>query len=292
MAAPSVRSFARHFASIAFAGASVLITSLWIAICAAAPEFIWQGLRIAFEHPSWADALSALLIGLILAFFVEPATERVRYLLHLVRENRDLVDHRPRNVFFTTCLSLVFALTSVGLHDAMSAFLSGHGGDMAEGTGLGAGIALTTEWAFIPFTIMLAWQSVSVRWFAVPTGIIALASPGISGWLFGWSAQTIIATMISCSLILALGYRSVTKPPREHAFARCARVVALVGAVWLASALLIDALLGFAHLNPLKFYSPSGFFGDMRFYFGWILGLLLAPSARPRRTDAIDTKSG
>jgi hypothetical protein len=116
--------------------------------------------------------------------------------------------------------------------------------------------------------------------------------PGISGWLFGWSTQTIIATTIPCSLILALGYRSVTKPPHEHAFARCARVVALVGAIWLASALLIDALLGFSHLNPLKFYSASGFFGDMRFYLGWTLGLLLAPSAQPRRTDAIATKSG
>ena len=292
MAPPSVRWFARHFASWAFAGASVLITSLWIAICAAAPEFIWQGLRIAFEHPSWADVLSALLIGLILAFFVEPATERVRYLLHFVGENRDVVEHRPRNVFFTACLSLAFALTSVGLHDAMSAFLSGHGENAAEGTGLVAGISLTTEWAFIPFTIMLAWQSAPVRWLAVPTGIIALASPGISGWLFGWSAQTIIATMIPCTLILALGYRSVTKPPHEHGFARCARIVALVGVIWLASALLIDALLGLAHLNPLKFYSASGFFGDMRFYFGWTLGLLLAPSAQPQRTDVTAAKSG
>jgi hypothetical protein len=118
--------------------ASIFITSLWVAICAVAPEFIWRGLRAAYEHPDWSDLLSALLIGLILAFFVEPATERVRDLLHLARTKNDFVEGRPRNVFFTACLSLVFALTSVGLHDAMSAFISGHG-EGAEGIGIGCG---------------------------------------------------------------------------------------------------------------------------------------------------------
>src|SRR5271155_593939 len=116
---PSVRSRAHRFASWATAVASVFITSLWVAIGAVAPEFIWQGLRIAYEHPDWSDLLSALLIGLILAFFVEPATERVRDLLHLARTKTDFVEGRPRNVFFTACLSLAFAPTSVGLHDAM-----------------------------------------------------------------------------------------------------------------------------------------------------------------------------
>jgi hypothetical protein len=145
------------------------------------------GLPIAFEHPSWADVISALLMGLILAFFVEPATERVRYLLHLARKQRAPVHHRNGNVFFTVCLSLVFALTSVGLHDAMTAFISGHG--ETEGSGLAVGILLTTESAFIPFTVALAWQCAPMRVMAVPTAIVALTSPAIAGWLFGWSAR-------------------------------------------------------------------------------------------------------
>jgi hypothetical protein len=107
--------------------AAVLIVSLWVAICAVAPEFIWQGLRIAYAHPGWSDLLSALLIGLILAFFVEPATERIRDLLHSTKASVGAEEGRSRSVFFTAILSLTFALTSVGLHHAMSAFLIGHG---------------------------------------------------------------------------------------------------------------------------------------------------------------------
>jgi hypothetical protein len=49
----------------------------------------------------------------------------------------------------------------------------------------------------------------------------------------------------------------------DRAFARCARVVAVVGAVWIGAAL-------------------ANLFADMRFYLGWTL--LLAPSRRARRT--------
>jgi hypothetical protein len=273
---PSVRSRAHRFAAWAMAVASIFITSLWVAICAVAPEFIWRGLRTAYEHPDWSDLLSALLIGLILAFFVEPATERVRDLLHLARTKNDFVEGRPRNIFFTACLSLVFALTSVGLHDAMSAFISGHG---AEGVGIRAGISLTTEWAFVPFALMLAWQCVRHRWLVVPTGVVALASPAIAGWLFGWSTKTILDTIIPCAIVLALGYRAVAKPPANRALARCARIVAVVGAVWIGAALGIDTVLGFFRLNPFNLYSAPDVFADMRFYLGWTLGLLLAPSA-------------
>jgi hypothetical protein len=118
------------------------------------------------------------------------------------------------------------------------------------------------------------------RWIAVPTGAVALASPAIAGWLFGWSAKSMLDTIIPCSIVLALGYRAVAKPPAERAFARCARIVALVGMIWIGAALVVDAALGFFRLNPFKLYSASDVFADMRFYLGWTLGLLLAPSAR------------
>jgi hypothetical protein len=59
------------------AGSVALIVAFWVAICAAAPEVIWQGLRIAAGHLTRADLLSALLLGLILAFFVEPLLRRI-----------------------------------------------------------------------------------------------------------------------------------------------------------------------------------------------------------------------
>jgi len=46
---------------------SVLICAFWVSICAAAPEFIWQGLLLALDHVDTAELLGALLIGLVLA---------------------------------------------------------------------------------------------------------------------------------------------------------------------------------------------------------------------------------
>jgi hypothetical protein len=66
-------------------------------------------------------------------------------------------------VFYTASLSLAFALTSVGLHDAISSFIVGHG-EGAGGIGIAAGISLTTEWAFVPFSVTLAWQCLRPHW--------------------------------------------------------------------------------------------------------------------------------
>jgi hypothetical protein len=90
--------------------------------------------------------------------------------------------------------------------------------------------------------------------------------------------------MIPCAIVLALGYRAIAKPPANRAFARCARIVAVVGAGWIGAALVIDAVLGFFHLNPFKLYSASDAFADMRFYLGWTLGLLLTPYAAREAT--------
>jgi hypothetical protein len=261
--------------------AAVFIVSLWVAICAVAPEFIWQGLRIAYAHPGWSDLLSALLIGLILAFFVEPATERIRDLLHSTKASVGAEEGRSRSVFFTGILSLTFALTSVGLHHAMSAFLIGHG-ESAEGVGIEGGIRLAFEWAFVPFTATLAWQCTGPRWLAFPAGILALVSPVVAGWLYGWSAKTILETIIPCSIVLILGYRTIIQSPADHAFARCARIVSFVGAAWIAAEFAIDVILGFLH-PFLKLYTTTELFADLRFYIGWTLGLLLAPPDQPSR---------
>jgi hypothetical protein len=53
----------------------------------------------------------------------------------------------------------------------------------------------------------------------------------------------------------------------------------------IGAALVIDAVLGFFHLNPFKLYSAPDAFADMRFfYLGWTLGLLLTPYAAREAT--------
>src|SRR5271170_4302817 len=108
-------------------------------------------------------------------------------------------------------------------------------------------------------------------------GIFGGVSTGIAGWVFSWSGRAVITTAIPCVLILGLGYRQATKEPRPRAFLRCARSVALVAAIWLASALLLDAILNFYRVDQLRLYDASSFWTDVRFYLGWSAGLVLAP---------------
>jgi hypothetical protein len=287
MSLPALQPPRPRFAQVASTCTSAITSSLWIAICAAAPEFIWQGLRIALKDPTWADLFSALLIGLILAFFVEPVMERIRDLLHWTR-HRGSAESKPRNALYTASLSLAFALASVCLHDAITAFVSGHGAEHAAAhSGLEAGIMLVIEWAIVPLAITLAWLSTRQRWLAVPMGVIGGASPCLAGWLFAWSAQAVITTAIPCLLILGFGYRQARKEPRRRVFARCAHSVALVAAIWFAIVLLLDAILAFYHVDQFELYSPSDFWVDVRFYFGWGLGLMLAPSPFDRTADTI-----
>jgi hypothetical protein len=265
------RSSIRRFAHAMFASIAVLVTSFSIAICAAAPEFIWQGMRIALTQPHWLDLMSALLIGLNLAFFIEPGMGRLRDLIYR-EEPREPAKSNPLDIFFTASLGLAFALASVCLHDAMSAFVSQSG--TTDTPGLRTPVLLIADWAIVPFAIALAWQSVGSLPCAIVTGIIAAASPFIAGWLFAWSARDVITTAIPCLLILALGYRRVAGKLKLSLLARHAPLVAFVAASWLIVALLVDIGLGLFHFKHLRLYSSSRFLIDLRFYFGWTAGLV------------------
>ena len=189
------------------AGTAIVISAFWVSICAAAPEFIWQGLHLAVGHLNRTELLGALLIGIVLAFFVEPVMEHIRVLLSRPR-HQQRSDHQPSNALFAASLALAFALTSVCLHEAMTAFVSERGGaPAAPDAGLAAGIELTVAWAIVPFAVTIAWLTVRPRWLAVPTGGFAIAASYLTGWLFNWPLQSVITTTIPCLVILAMGYR-------------------------------------------------------------------------------------
>lgn len=267
----------RSVGRAALAGVAVVLCAFWVSICAAAPEFIWQGLHLALGHLTRTDLLAALLVGLVLAFFVEPVMERIRHLLSR-QSHRQHVAFRAHDALFTTGLSLAFALTSVCLHEAMTAFASGRGSELSGAeAGLAAGIELTTSWAIVPFAITVAWLTVRPRWLAVPTGAAAAASC-LTGWLFDWPLESVIATTIPCLIILALGYRRVLRTPSHRVLVRCARSVALVGTSWLVFAAVFDAVAPLLHLGHVELYDAPSFWMDVRFYVGWTVGLALAPS--------------
>lgn len=260
------------------AAIAVVISAFWVSICAAAPEFIWQGLRLALGHLNRTELLAALLVGLVLAFFVEPVMERIRHLLSRPPQ-RQHVEFRAHGALFTAGLSLVFALTSICLHEAMTAFASGRGSELSGAeAGLAAGIELTTSWAIVPFAITIAWLTVRPRWLAVPTGAVAAAAPCLTGWLFDWPLESVIATTIPCLIILGLGYRHTLRTPSHRVLMRCARSVALVGTGWLVVAAVFDATTPLLNLGHVALYDAPSFWMDLRFYIGWTVGLALAPS--------------
>jgi hypothetical protein len=238
---------------------AALSVSLWIAICATAPEFIWQGFWATVRHFSRADLLAALLIGLVLAFFVEPLLDNIR---RLVGHHGATEDREPRSPVFTVCLSMAFALVSVCLHDALTAFVSGRAPD----TGIDIAVTLTIGWAVVPLFVTAAWLSRGQRALTIPASVLAVLSPFLTAWLFSWSLASAISTAIPTAFIVLLGY---SRSSGRRGFAPSAFRLATIAALWLALAAATDEA---THL-----YTGEELWIDLRFYAGWVLGLLLAP---------------
>jgi hypothetical protein len=288
---PVAEYMQRRPAAALLAGLSAATFSLWVAICTAAPEFIWRGLRIATGHIERADLYSALLVGVILAFFVEPLMERLRGL------GGHAQPHAGRGVLFTAAIGLVFAFVAVCLHDAMKAFLAAQDQHAGPGTvlpksGLMGGLFLTVGWAMVPFATSLAWFGARRRWLAAPLGLAAALSAYGAGSLFAWSRVEIVTTMVPCVAILLLGYRQTPGADSADPRSRQARLVAQVAGAWLLAALLLELILDAVHLKRFALYSPGGIWMDFRFYLGWVLGLLLAPSPAAYRWTVVPRPVG
>jgi hypothetical protein len=237
---------------------SVLSASLWIAICAASPEIIWQGFWASIHHFSRADLLSALLIGLVLAFFIEPVLEAIRRLIGR-GPTEDRETHSP---IFMVCLSMAFALMSVYLHDALATFVAGHEPD----TGIEVAVTLTIGWAVVPLLVTASWMSRGQPFLAISIGALAILSPFLFSWLFSWSLASAIYTAIPALFIVLFGYSS---RPGHLAFTSSAFKLSVIAAIWLALAAATDKV---THL-----YTVEELWVDLRFYAGWVVGLLLAP---------------
>jgi hypothetical protein len=262
----------------ALAGIAATVSALSIAICAAALELVWQGLLLASSHISRFDLLSALLIGLVLAFLVDPLMERIRSALSRDRPQEAATVSNGRNPLFSTCIGIAFAFVSVCLHSALASFVSGPGGHAgADLAVLEAAVRLTAAWALVPFFVTLAWMGARRWWVKVPFGIVAATSPLFVGWLFSWTWQTIVITAVPCVAILLRGYRQALSEPRQFGFAPYARTVVFMAAIWLAATALVEVVLYSLAIDPLQFSGFLEFWIDARFYLGWALGLLLTP---------------
>ncbi|MBN8994890.1 MAG: hypothetical protein J0H94_06675 [Rhizobiales bacterium] len=252
------------------AAAAATVAALWMSTCAAAPELIWQGLKLFLDHLSWTAVGVAILMALVFVCFVEPVLRRLRsLLLHAPDEEPG---HRPASILLWSALGLVFGFVSVCLHEAVAEFIAGHGSGAQEV------IQLAVSFAAIPFMVTVAWQAAGNRILAIPLAILATISPLAAGWLFGWDAQAIFTTTVPGLAILFLGYRQSRLHP-DSRLGSYALIVVLVAAMWLAVALLSDGILFAVTGKPAWLYDWADFFIDLRFYIGWALGLILAPAS-------------
>lgn len=257
-------------------GSSAVTGALAVAISSAAPEFIWQGLHHLFGHFGWASVVSTILIAVILVFFVDPILERVRRWLG---DGRTGEHGRPRHLLVTATISLLVAMVSVGLHDAMSAFAAGDGSGDSEG--VSRAVTVTISWGIVPFAITLAWQAAAHRWLAIPLGVVAALSSFAAAWYFDWGVDSAMTTAIPCLAIQFFGYRNTGSPDTPVHLPDYARTLAAVAIVWLLFAGVVDGVVALTHAPLPKLYDAPDYLIDARFYLGWYLGLLLARPARP-----------
>ena len=80
------------------------VFTLWVSICAFTPEFIWQGFVLLRGHFGPVEAYSALFIGTLFAFFVEPVVERLR------AGRWRLAHEHTKGLLLGAVVSLAFAL--------------------------------------------------------------------------------------------------------------------------------------------------------------------------------------
>lgn len=248
-----------------------LLFAVWVAICAVAPEFIWQGFLQIAGHFSWGTVASTLLVGAIVAFFVEPLMERLRLVrFHIVHQHQT-----PTRV---TVSAFSLAILAVFVHDAIVAFTSGGGVEEQTGNSLVYAISEVFQWSWIPLVVTLAWvyarQSRWIRWAAM---LMALASIGLVGPAFDWDAIDVITTAVPCVCVLFGGYYVMRRYPGNAALSHCTSLTAAIAIVWLVLTGVLQALLWLFAVKALRVYTWTEYAIDFRFYLGWVIGLAVAP---------------
>ena len=249
--------------------------ALWVAVCAASPEFLWQGLFSLFGHFSLTDAAAALLIGAILAFFVEPVLERLRSF-------GDAPEHAPKSPAFAACEALSFAIVAVCVHEAITVYVAASHSNEQAAENLAKAVATALQWAITPFFITIAWMAARApSWIAWPMAALALIVGLLAGVVFGWPTHVLVTSVIPSIFVLIAGCVIVREQWDASTFRRCARATGVIALAWLALTGALQIVLWLAHVEAFRVYERAEFWSDLRFYIGWVTGLFVAPTFVP-----------
>ncbi|MGG5817483.1 hypothetical protein [Falsiroseomonas sp. HW251] len=249
------------------------VYTVWVSLCAFAPELIWQGFVLMHGHFGIADAASALFIGALFAFFVEPLAERLK------AGHWRLETEQRHGLLFSAALSVGFGFVVVCLHEAIAAYLGGgHAGDDEHRVSLARALDATLEWAAIPAAVTAAWfVAGSWRRAAVPAVALVGAWTVATGIHFDWGWPVTLTSAVPCTLLAGLGARIALRRWDASTFPALARLTAWVTGGWLVFAWAADAVATSLGGARLDFYASDALDDDLRFYLGWTLGLFVAP---------------
>jgi hypothetical protein len=252
--------------------ANAFFFALWVAVCAAAPEFLWQGVFSLFGQLSLTDLAAALFIGAILAFFVEPILERLRSL-------RSHAPRRPKTPTFAACEALGFAIVAICVGEAITVYVNATHSNEHASENLVEAVSLALQWAAMPFFIAIAWISArGGRWFArIMAGVAVIAGYAIA-LVFGWDARSLLTSEIPAICVLIAGSIIVRQQWDAATFQRCARATGVIALTWLVVTGAVQGVLSLARVEAFRIYEWTEFWSDLRFYIGWVIGLFIAPA--------------
>jgi len=250
------------------------VFTLWVSVCAFAPELIWQGFLLLHGHFGLAQVYSALFIGALFAFFVEPLVERLKAgRWHPAHEH-------GHGLLIGAPVSLLFGFVVVCLHEAITAYLgSGHAGDEVMRARLAAALDEAVEWSSIPAAVTAAWFVAGTwRRLAIPALVLAAAWIVAVGIVYAWGWQIVTTSAIPGILLLLLGTRIVLRRWDGGTFQALATLTACLTFGWVAVAWLANGLAMHFAGPGAEVYARAAVGDDLRFYLGWSLGLFVAPN--------------
>jgi hypothetical protein len=256
--------------------------AFWVSICAAAPEIIWRGFVNLASHLTLSEVYSAILIALLLAFFVEPLMERIR------TKSWELKHQSVSASIYTAITALLFGITAVSVHEAMNAYLGGgQTTDDVKHANLLRAMDQVSEWALIPFVVTIGWFAARMdRRFLIAVGILTGLWVVAVGFYYEWDWRDIIRTGVPSVAIAMLGARLTAATWDERTSVQLAYLTGLVAVCWIAVVGVFQGAAWSFGASSEQIYMWSEFGEDFRFYLGWALGVAIAPS--PVRTHVAE----
>jgi len=254
-----------------------LAFAFWVSICAAAPEFIWQGLILLGGHLTLFNLYSVILIGLVLAFFVEPVLQRIR------SRRWDVDEHGGHGVLPSVVLALAFGVTAVAVHECMNAYVGGNEHLQSQRQeSLGRAVELILQWALVPFVVTLAWfgsrRGRSFGWYGAALAFLWAVAVG---WYYEWGWRGTVMSALLCGLITVFGVLRIAHDWSHDTFRKLAFGTGLVVLGFVSVGVLVQVCLNLAGVTSWHAYTFGELFEDLRFYLGWVLGLVVAPNPVP-----------